>query len=307
MDNRNELPETPGWHVFETSHRIVYNTRKPVPIKDVVTALQGLSGVLASVPGVVSGLTGVPIDGSEFLIQKLESGSLIEEVVIRFLFKDKAGLDAFIDKIGDNKVIKTAVVSIALTALAAYGLTQATSSKPASAITANNNVIINIGAGEVNMSPEQFAAVVRAAVGDKKALAESSLKFVKPAKSDPESSVTVSDLVARDVQAQPLQLTAAAIAEAPTRIDLEPNERIEEFRGAKLVIRATNLDSKTSGWAGKLDHREERLPIELDPSVSESEIFGRQSVLVDGALIFKEKRRSRELRPARIYVRRVIH
>ena len=71
------------------------------------------------------------------------------------------------------------------------------------------------------------------------------------------------------------------------------------------VVRATDLDNRTRGWAGRLGTREERLPIELDPSVAEAELFGRTSVRVDAALVFREKGRSRELKPARIYVRKV--
>jgi hypothetical protein len=47
------------------------------------------------------------------------------------------------------------------------------------------------------------------------------------------------------------------------------------------------------------------LPIELDPSVFEADIFGKTEVDVAAALIYKEKVKSRELKPSRIYVRRV--
>lgn len=302
----SEALKAPELFVFETTHRVYYNTQKPVPIKDVITALQGLEGVLKSLPQVVSGLTGIEIEGCEFLVQSIESGSLTEEIAIRFFFKDRAGLDAFVDKIGANKVMKGAVITAAIAGIVVYGLSLSMSGKPAPNITANNNVIINIGAGEVNMTPESFAAVVRAAVGDKKGTAESTLKLIAPARSDPGSTVTMNGVGMAGESGQKLEISAASISEAPVKLDLGANERIEEFPDVELYIRATNLDSKKVGWAGKLSNRADRLPIELDPSVSENDIFGRASVRVDAAVIYTEKGKSRSLKASRIYVRRVI-
>lgn len=292
--------------VFSSTHKIVYNTKKPVPIKEIILALQGLDGVLKSLPKVVSGLVGCDIDGGEFLIQRIESGSVIEDIIVNFLFKDRAKLDAFVAKMESNKVIKTAVIATAIGALAMYGLHLASNGKAATNITANNNVIINIGAGELGLTPEAFAAVVRAAVGDKKGLAESSLKLVGPARADTGSTVSIDGSASAANGGSKIEITAAAISESPKRIELEPNERIEEYKHVVLTIRATNLDSKKMGWAGRLGDREERLPIELDPTVSESDIFGREKIAVDAALVFKEKGRSMEMKAARIYVRRVV-
>jgi hypothetical protein len=202
--------------------------------------------------------------------------------------------------------MRASFVTAIIAAAIAYGLYLATANKPAPNLTAMNNVIINVGAGEVGLTPEAFTAIVKAAIGDKKSVAESALKFVAPARASAGSSVTIDDQNAVAGGASKLEINAAAIAETPPRIELDANERIEEYKATKLVIRATNLDSKKSGWAGKLGTREERLPIELDPLVNEADIFGRTSVTVDAALVFKEKGRSKELTPARIFIRRVL-
>lgn len=284
-------------YVFKTTHRVYYNTKKPVPIKEVIIALQGLEGLLKPLPLLMSNLTGIDVDGGEFLIQSIESGSLIEDVVIRFFFKDKANLDAFVDKLSENKKVKALVITAAIASLAGYGLRLATSDKPAPSITATNSVIIQSGAGALNISNEAFSTAVTNSVTDKKGTAESSLKFINPARSDPGSTIEFDNQVS---------ISSAAILEAPTKIVLEPNERVEEFKNAVLTIRATNLDSKKTGWAGRVGNRDDRLPIELDPSVNEADIFGRTTVTVDAALIYKEKGKSRELKASRIYIRRVI-
>jgi hypothetical protein len=297
----DEVIERDGFFVFQTAHRIVYNTEKPVPIKEMIIALQGLEGLLKSVPKLVEALTGVEIERGEYHIKSLESGSLVEDIIVAFFFKDKATLEAFVAKIGGNKTVKAVVVTAALAALAGYGLHLATSSKPGPNITATNNVIINIGAGEVSLTPAAFESIVRTAVGDKKDVAVNALKFVSPARADPNSSVTFGD--ASDTK---IVIPAAAVAESPAKIELGKNERVEEYKAVSLNIRATNLDSRKAGWAGKLGNREDRLPIELDPAVDESEVFGRSSIVVDAALVFREIGKGRELKPARIYVRRIV-
>ena len=45
-------------------------------------------------------------------------------------------------------------------------------------ITANNNTIINFGAGQVEMTPEMFKTVVETAIKNKKELAENTVRFL---------------------------------------------------------------------------------------------------------------------------------
>ncbi len=292
--------------VFEASYRVYYNTKNPVPIREIVSSLQGLEGLLQCVPQALSNLTGVQIDGSEFLVQTIESGSLIEDFLLRFFFKDKESFEAFAQKLGENKKMRAAVIAAIVAGAIGYGLHwAATASKqPTPSITATNSVIIQNGAGTLNISPEMFQEKLLAALSDKKAVAASAIKAVSPNRFDPKSTIRLG--AQEDAAVSGLEIPASAIAEAPTRLVLEPNERIEKYTNTVLHLRAMNLDSSTKGWAGKLSNREERLPIELDPAVSVSEIFGRDSVRVDADLVFLEDSRSKELKPKRIYVRRVL-
>lgn len=292
--------------VFESAQRFFYNTKKPVPVKEIVIALQGLEGVLKPLPRALRQLTGIEIARSEVLIRSLQSGSLIEDVVVRFFFKDKAGLDAFVDKLAGTKGMKAVAIAAIVGGVTAYGLHLAAGvNKATPQITATNAVIFENGAGVMNVSPEVFRAAIAAAVkGDHKRVAESALKVTSPVRADAGSSLAIGP--DSDNAAPAATIPHAAVVEAPAKIELEANERIEEYTNAELVVRATDLDSKTRGWAGKLGAREERLPIELDPAVDPEQIAMHKRVHVDAALVFREKGRSHELKPARIYVRRVL-
>lgn len=293
--------------VFEATHRLTYTTKNPVPIKEVIIALQGLEGLLKPIPAVVSAITGVEIDGAEFLIHSMETGSLIEDIIVKFFFKDQAGLDAFLAKLSAKKGMKTTVIAVALAGVAGYGLHMATS-KPTPTITATNSVIIQNGAGALNIAPEALeAAIVAATQGDKKKIAESALKFTSPVRADPKSEIKIAGVENGKIEEAMANLSIpyAAVAEAPARIELGRNERFEKYVNTELFLRATDLDSKKRGWAGKLGTRPERLPIELDSTVDEGAMFGRSSVRVDADLIFREKGKGHEMAPSRIIVRKV--
>lgn len=302
----NPLASEPTEWVFEASYRVYYNTKNPVPIKEIIASLQGLEGLLQCVPQALTNLTGIEIDGSEFLVQTIKSGSLVDDFLLRFFFKDKESFEAFAQKLGENKKMRVAVIAAIVAGAVGYGLHwAATASKqPTPSITATNSVIIQNGAGTLNMSPEVYQEKLLAALSDKKSVAASAIKAVAPNRNDPQSTIRFGAL--EDAATNGLEIPASAIAEAPTKLILEPNERIEKYTNAVLHLRAMDLDNKTKGWAGKLANREERLLIQLDPNVSASEIFGRESVRVDADLVYMESGRSRELKPKRIYVRRVI-
>lgn len=294
--------EKDGLYVYETTHRIFYNTKNPVPIKDVIASLQGLERLLLTLPTVVSGITGVEIERSEFTLQSIESGSLTEDILIAFFFKDKEKLDAFIQKAGENKMVKGTVVAVALAGIVGYGMHWAASGKPSPNITANNNVIINIGAGELQLSPEALKSIVASAVNaaGKKEAAQDAIKFLAPARNDPESSVVINPAAKISHEFIP-----AAIAQVPAKYDPIPNERSEELARTEVLIRATDLDSKKSGWAGKIEGKTGRIRIELDPSLSEAEMFGRTKVEADATLIYAPRGKAGKLTPVKIFIRKI--
>lgn len=289
--------------VYSATHAVYYNTEQPVPIDQVIAALQALEGLLKDVPRVVEGLTKTEIHRSEIFVEKIESGSLTEKVFIKFFFKDQEGLDRFIEKISENKVMKNTIIAVALGALATYGVMWASSMMKGSApnITANNNVIINIGAGEVKMTPEEFRAVVEAAVINKQATAKNALKFIEPARLDPNSTVQIQGA---DLE-RPLVITKESISEAPKKLDLPRNELIEDIKEVEVHLRASDMDSKKTGWAGSIPGITDRVKIELDPVVSEAEIFGKTKIMADVTLISTIKSGAREYAPSTIFIRKI--
>ena len=286
--------------VYTATHRLYYDTKQPVPIADIIEGLQGLERILAELPKVLGGVTKVPIKRSEIFVEKIESGSLIEDVVVKLFFKDQEGLNKFLDRIHEKPMVKNLLIGAVITGVALYGVTLAANAlkAPAPNIQANNNTIINIGAAEAKMTPEQLAAIIEAAVSDKKELAKSAVKLLKPARNDPEASIRLDD---SDV----LVVTPSAIRETPKKVEIDKQRKLEELHGVEVQIRATDLDSKKSGWAGVIDGKTNRVKIELDPVVNEADIYGRKSIVADVTLVYKLGRDGAEMVPDMIFVRKI--
>lgn len=295
--------------VFETTHRIYYSTAQAVPVGEIAKSLLALEKIIASSEQVFEGITAVDIDKIEVLISKLESGSLLEDIVIKFFFKDQAGLDAFVAKVRsktleNGMVGKSLVVGAVLATVVGTGAYYAASQAKGSGqttITANNNVIINIGAGEVGMTPEAFKAVVETAIKDKKSLAENTVQFFKPARADQKASITFDDN-------DSVRFSPTVIAATPIAVKLEKPEYTKDYSDVDLQVRATDLDNLKRGWAGVIpDLIDRRIPLKLAENVKPADL-NRFQVRADVTVFYKRKSRGSgsELLPDYVLVRNVI-
>ena len=294
--------------VFEACHEIYFSTKNEVPISDVVTSLLAFERILQQSPQVLSALTGATIDHIEVFVEELHSGSLDTKYLLKLFFKDEEELDKFLtsirEKLKEYPVARNTLLTAVIAGLVGYGLYAAAnivrSPEAAATIQANNNVIINIGAGEVDMTPEQFTAVVHAAVRDKKALAKDSVRFMAPARTDPDSQVSFDG-------SDQIILPKETVRAAPSSIEVDKPQTDEDLPDVNLHIRATNLDSTTSGWAGLIPGLiDRRIPIELADGVDPKEVAGNFSVRADVTVVYEPKGKARRLSPVRIILRRLV-
>lgn len=294
--------------VLEVSHEIYFSTRNQVPIADLVASLQAFERILKQAPQVLSALTGAEVEHIEVFVEELESGSLFEKYLLKLFFKDEQELEKFLGSIREtlkeHPVTRNTILTAVIAGLVGYGLYVAAnvvrSPEAASTIQANNNVIINIGAGEVEMTPEQFTAIVHAAVRDKKALARDSVKFMAPARTDKQSHISF------DGNEQ-IVIPKEVIQVAPASIDVDKPKSEEALPDVDLHIRATNLDSNTSGWAGLIPGLiDRRLPIELAEGVDPKDVASKFKVRADVVVIYEPKGKARKQTPVRIILAKIV-
>lgn len=266
------------------SQQIYYSNKELVPIKEVAESLLALEAVIRHSPDVLEALfPGTAIQTLEVFIKEPRSDSIWEDIVVKFVFGDQSKLDAFIDdcrsRIGmerlvNNPKIFSAVILVLILMGAAYYLGKDASATPEqkAAIEANNNTIINIGAEMLGMTPEGFRLEIEGAIKDKPKLAKDAVRLVKPAKRDPEASITFNDT-------PELQITPESVRAMPRYVS-EPEEEpyIEDYPAIQMELRATDLDSTKRGWAVALpEFGNQRVRLQLDPTVSPEEVFARRN------------------------------
>ena len=96
-----------------------------------------------------------------------------------------------------------------------------------------------------------------------------------------------------------------AIAETPSKYDSPKDELLEDLYEVEIILRATDLDNKKTGWAGKIEGKTERVKIELDPRVREADVFGKTKIVADVTIIKSVPRGKNEYIPQKIFVRKV--
>ena len=292
--------------VFEATHKVYYSNRDPVPVADVIDSLIGLDKLMRMTPKALEAITGIPIDDIEVFVEHIESGSLWEEMLVRFIFKDEEGLNAFIEKarqtVGDGPVrsVLIGAIVMALMYQASQWMADGSGGQTTN-ITANNNVIINLGAGEVNMTPEAFSAVVRSAVADRRELAKATQKVLKPLRRDTEASVSFDD---NDV----LVVTPDVVKEIPIEVEFAPDTRVEDMINAELIVCATNRDSLNSGWVVRLPLRfgQKKLKMKLDDGIDPESIGGKAQLVADVKIHYRRSESSKRYLPDYIELVRVV-
>lgn len=293
--------------VLTSTHEVYFNNEGGVPIDVMAESLMALDRIIRMSPQVLTALTDVAIRDIEVFVEDLHSGSLKEHILVRLFFENEAELDRFLEKvrerIGKPGMTRSATISLVLMTLVGMGAwyaAKATNSPAQTTIEANNNVIIAIGAGQAGIEPEALRAIIEAAVPDKKELADSAVKFFRPARPDRNSGIRMDGV-------GELTFPPAVIAATPSKLDIPKQEKVEQLHDVDLHVRATNLDSRNTGWAalipGKVDTR---IKLKLDPSVEIEHVAGRYTLRADVALVYRFDDESRQMRPDYILLRNVI-
>lgn len=275
-------------YVIETSYSIKYTTTQPVPIEEIIDSLISLEKLLKRTPKFIEQhYKGIKIIETQVSVSSIESGSLIEDFCVKYVFKGKDNYDnakAVIDKmIEDNQVIKT-IVAMGVGGMIAYGLFAANGeTKPA--IEAYNNTIINIGA-EVDFKAADIALVLDSM--PKKALAKEAVQAVKPAKGEVGATIEMGESSA-------FTMPKAFIEQAPMQFEAPmPVEKSNRYDDIEIFIFASDKDSSDKGWAGiapaLFDHRVKfTLNDKLNPASLHGRTKARANVIVHEKFV-KEKK-----------------
>lgn len=293
-----------------TTHRIYYSNREHIPLSEIADSLLALEGLIRQSPEVLENIfPGTKIYGVEVYLSELKSGSLYEDVLVKFVFGSQEKLDEFVNNIrerlglqhlkSNNQILSAILVSMTLMGGAYYYGKSNSNSENKNTLEANNTVVINIGADFVEMKSEEFRSAIEAGVKDKDKLAKNAVRFVKPAKRDLEAYI-------RFDSEKKLQINPETVKAMPGHItDPEPEETVEDYERVEVIIRAVDLDSYRKGWAAIVPEiSEKRVKLQLDPHIDGELLMQHPAAIANVTAIFKYDQEGKKI-PTLYFVREV--
>lgn len=294
------------------NQQLYYSNKDLVPIKDVAESLLALESIIRQSPEVLEALfPGTTINSVQVYINELKSDSIWEDVVIKFIFGSQEKFDEMIsglrDKAGMENIMKnpqllSSIILVMILTGGAYYLGKDTSAKPEqkATIEANNNTIINIGAGMLKIEAEEFKAIIEGAIKDKNKLAKNAAKIVAPAKKDSSASITFNDNTE-------LRIEPSTVKAMPLHIqEPEEEEFIDDYEALEIEVRATDLDSTKRGWAAVAPQlSKKRIRLQLDPTINPEILAEERNITGKATVIFGHDKEYNKV-PKLIFLREII-
>jgi len=235
-------------------HNVVFNTRSEVPLTDIAKSLVATEMVVKRLPAVLENLfPGLRVERIEIDLRKAESGSLIEDFVLKIIGDSQKDIEDFIAGKGGRtgvealeryKTLISYIIIIVLLLGAEYAISLVKPDEKAIHIEGDRNVVVNVAGDMLQISPEKVMEAVEAAAQGKerRRLAKEAVDFFAPAKIEPGVAVTSG----KDIVVSP-----DAVKEIPTRTQIEDLDD-EEFRltlkNVKVDIRVIDRDQGDKGW-----------------------------------------------------------
>lgn len=288
------------------TYKIKYETEVPVPLKDIISALESLDILLKNTSSIISELSHVEVLGHQIYVQKIESGSLIEDIVVKVIFGDKDKLDEFLLWLHKTNM-KNILIGVLLGSVLTYGVTvllhnnsAAGNNSGSQIINSPNSMIINFPSGAIDEKViEQVNQAVSKNISNKNEVAKQTLNFFEPTRNDPKASVSMGN------GSDKITIPATTVKEIPLKYSPKKNNRFEDLNGIEIKLRATDLDNKKSGWAGTIEGVTGRIKIELDPTLDPNDLYGKSKVIADVTLERDFSSRDNKLIPKRIIIRAI--
>ncbi|MFL9813802.1 hypothetical protein D7241_11150 [Stutzerimonas sp. VN223-3] len=292
--------------------QIYYSNKDLVPIKDVAESLLALEAIIRQSPDVLEAMfPGTKIQSVEVYINELKSDSIWEDIVVKFVFGNQQRFDEFIanvrervgmDNIMNNPQLLSSILLAMILSGGAYYLGKDKSATPEqkATIEANNNTIIQIGAGMVELSSEDFKAIIDNAINDKEKLAKNAIRVVSPAKRDSEASITFNGNEKLRIQNESVKAMPRFVQEP------EDEEYIEDYSNIELEIRAIDLDSTKRGWAVVVPElHKKRVRLQIDPTINPEDLLDKRKVNASVTVIFGHDKEYNKI-PKLVFLREII-
>lgn len=287
-----------GFYEFEQAYRMTQHGRVTAAVA--ADALLALERITLRTPRAINRLAGRPaVRNVDLYIKRLEEGSLFHDYYVRVFFgtpEKEAEFYAWLrERTGLNQSKVKTLFAVLGAGVVAAGATYAVNKYAASpdakegarTVVAWNNTIIQIGAGELKMSPQEFAALLDRSIPRKSSNAKDAARLLLPAKEEGEPGGM------EFVGFKELSVPAAVVAAMPTpdEIDDTPADKEVLYPKHDVYLRASDLDSTSRGWAALVpDIADQRLKLELGDGINPDAVYGKKKIVADVVAVMRPKK-----------------
>ena len=278
--------------------------RKTTPsLQEVVDSLQGFDAIAKRFPKILSALLDAPIKSVTVDVNKIEIGSLYDDLIVKFAFGGQEQMDLFMNEMHEKFMNHKAVPFVLFFALLiaggiiAYNVIAPDEASSSPVINSNNTTIINMISAEVGKDADAVREIIERAIprSDSIKLAKDSYKIFG-AFGDSNS------LKFKDFEAY--KLPRDVVDTFPSSLDFDSVQELKDFENVDVQIRAADLDSVKSGWAAKVPSvSDRRIKVKVANAVDVSKVQIGANVKADVTVVYKMK--DGELVPGYCVIRKI--
>lgn len=282
--------DTAELYSVEIPLRLYFKTEEPVAIKDIATSLLALEKLTKRFPEMLEQLSEVKVHGYELRVERIESGSLLDDLCMKVFFDDPEKLEKFKNfletspmgtavKVGIGGIMALLLISNMMMVYNNFA------GEDAPSIEANHNTIINVGAESLGIAPDAVNELIKTGTsGSQNRMFRAARDVLRPVEGHAEASLEVPG-----VDPQRFSIPREAMAEVPFDADLNAEEHDIDYENVMLQIRALDRDKTDAGWWGVMPSvvGDKRLRLYFDDDVDADAIAFRPEVQVDATVTYR--------------------
>ena len=281
-------PRPASPYYFDLPYNIHYTNKEPVPVETIARALVAQKALIRRTnPFLRHAFPDIKVEEVDVLVEKVQAGSLIEDLVIRLIFKEKIVYEHFMDTVGnvvEASSLLTGAVCVGVAAYIWFGVKRAHSRQegpPDVHITAFKSIIAQ-QASTINIKETDLDAILEG-VSDKTKLSKQAILALSPAQAELGATMRMSGAFQDRKNSIPLEFDANFIQEAPTVYpEYDPSRQNEMLTNEPIEILASDAQRFNKGWAGYVPGSfKSRVRFELDEGVDPNALHGLRQVRAD--------------------------
>ncbi len=285
---------------------IFFNTNEPVDVRNIAKSLLSLEQLAKRTPHLIERLSGVEIQGHHLKVRKIESGSLLQEVVLQFFLKEeqKQRLEEYLER--HPKVKNTAAFSLgglAIFLIVAEGIQawNAVSGTNSKSIEDSYNTTITIAAENLDITPGELTSIIQDSTQNRKKMITHSLGVMSPVQGHDDASVGIGG------EDSGMSIPEDAVQDIDFDHDLNSTVQEIPYEHAQLQVVSLHRENANSAWSGRLASAigNTLLKIEIDDGVNLTDLSQSEFVYVDAIVTYRQDINAASLIPQSILVTKV--